>query len=87
MCKYGIHSSMNSNIKRILTVAQASVNNEVVRYVNAVIEYLEKSISKEKTSRESDISLLREQIENNKAAQAIINADVESRLTDGNPNT
>ena len=67
-------------------LSKASVNNEVVRYVDALNQSFTSQLLAEKLAREEQDRKINALIAANQAAQALINADVEARLTDGNEN-
>lgn len=75
---------------RIIPLSQASVNEEVVKYVDALKKLQDVSLSGENSNRLLQEGNIRALVKANKDAQAIINlaqvainANVEARLTAG----
>ena len=71
------------NIKRLTKISTASVNNEVVKYVNALDLKTSKELLKQINLLKDVIKKLEDKVDLNKFNQDIVNADVEVRLTDG----
>lgn len=64
-------------IKRKVPVNKASVNNEVVKYV----DYVEKDLSNKVTRLQSSLTTLAQQFNDLRVKQDAINADFEARIT------
>lgn len=64
-------------IKRKVPVNKASVNNEVVKYV----DYVEKDIDNKIARLQSNLTTLTQQFNDFKVKQDAINADFEARIT------